>query len=39
LSGYLSDGLAGVRTGLEVSVAILFASATLIAFQREQRNA
>jgi predicted MFS family arabinose efflux permease len=35
LSGYLSDGPAGVRLGLAVSVAILAASATVIAFQRE----
>jgi predicted MFS family arabinose efflux permease len=35
LSGYLSDGPAGVRLGLEVSVAILIASAAVIAFQRE----
>jgi predicted MFS family arabinose efflux permease len=36
LSGYLSDGPDGVRSGLEVSVAILVASAALIAFQRER---
>jgi predicted MFS family arabinose efflux permease len=36
LSGYLSDGPAGVRTGLEVSVAILLASAVVISFQRER---
>ena len=36
LSGYLSDGPDGVRSGLECSVAILVASATLIAFQRER---
>jgi predicted MFS family arabinose efflux permease len=36
LSGYLSDGPTGVRLGLKVSVAILAASATLIAFQRER---
>lgn len=36
LSGYLSDGPAGVRTGLQVSAAILFASAVVIAFQRER---
>jgi predicted MFS family arabinose efflux permease len=35
LSGYLSDGPSGVRLGLDVSVAILIASATVIAFQRE----
>jgi predicted MFS family arabinose efflux permease len=35
LSGYLSDGPAGVRLGLAVSVAILAASASVIAFQRE----
>jgi predicted MFS family arabinose efflux permease len=39
LSGYLSDGPTGVRLGLKVSVAILVASATLIAFQRERRDA
>ena len=37
LSGYLSDGPQGVRTGLEVSAAILVASAAVIAFQRERR--
>ncbi len=37
LSGYLSDGPEGVRTGLQVSAAILVASALLIAFQREPR--
>jgi predicted MFS family arabinose efflux permease len=36
LSGYLSDGPEGVRTGLQVSVAILLASAVVIAFQRER---
>jgi predicted MFS family arabinose efflux permease len=36
LSGYLSDGPEGVRTGLLVSVAVLFASAVVIAFQRER---
>ena len=36
LSGYLSDGPAGVRTGLQVSAAVLFASAVVIAFQRER---
>ena len=36
LSGYLSDGPEGVRTGLEVSAAILLASAMVIAFQRER---
>jgi predicted MFS family arabinose efflux permease len=36
LSGYLSDGPQGVRLGLEVSVAILIASAALIVFQRER---
>jgi predicted MFS family arabinose efflux permease len=36
LSGYLSDGPAGVRTGLEVSAAILLLSALVIAFQRER---
>jgi predicted MFS family arabinose efflux permease len=36
LSGYLSDGPAGVRTGLEVSAVILLASAVVIAFQRER---
>jgi predicted MFS family arabinose efflux permease len=35
LSGYLSDGPAGVRLGLGVSVAILITSAAVIAFQRE----
>ncbi|HEX3913065.1 MAG TPA: YbfB/YjiJ family MFS transporter [Steroidobacteraceae bacterium] len=35
LSGYLSDGPHGVRTGLQVSVAVLLAAAVLIAFQRE----
>lgn len=39
LSGYLSDGPDGVRTGLEVSAAILLASCVLIAFQRERRGA
>ena len=37
LSGYLSDGPEGVRIGLEVSAAILVASAVVIAFQRERR--
>ena len=36
LSGYLSDGPEGVRTGLEVSATILLASALVIAFQRER---
>jgi predicted MFS family arabinose efflux permease len=36
LSGYLSDGPAGVRMGLQVSVAILLGSAAVIAFQRER---
>lgn len=36
LSGYLSDGPDGVRTGLEVSAVILLASAFVIAFQRER---
>lgn len=36
LSGYLSDGTQGVRTGLAVSTAILLASALAIAFQRER---
>jgi predicted MFS family arabinose efflux permease len=36
LSGYLSDGPNGVRTGLEVSAAILLASAVVIVFQRER---
>ncbi len=36
LSGYLSDGPEGVRTGLEVSAAILLVSAVVIAFQRER---
>jgi predicted MFS family arabinose efflux permease len=36
LSGYLSDGAAGVRTGLAVSAAILLASTVVIAFQRER---
>ena len=36
LSGYLSDGPDGVRTGLEVSAAILLASAVVTAFQRER---
>jgi predicted MFS family arabinose efflux permease len=38
LSGYLSDGPNGVRRGLEVSAAILLASAVVIAFQRERAN-
>jgi predicted MFS family arabinose efflux permease len=38
LSGYLSDGPNGVRAGLEVSAAILMASAVVIAFQRELRG-
>jgi predicted MFS family arabinose efflux permease len=37
LSGYLSDGPEGVRVGLQVSAAILVASALVIAFQRERR--
>jgi predicted MFS family arabinose efflux permease len=36
LSGYLSDGPEGVRTGLEVSALILLASAVVIAFQSER---
>jgi predicted MFS family arabinose efflux permease len=36
LSGYLSDGPEGVRTGLEVSAAILLTSAVVIVFQRER---
>jgi predicted MFS family arabinose efflux permease len=36
LSGYLSDGPEGVRAGLKLSVAILLASAVVIAFQRER---
>ena len=36
LSGYLSDGPEGVRTGLEVSAAILLVSGVVIAFQRER---
>jgi predicted MFS family arabinose efflux permease len=36
LSGYLSDGPDGVRTGLQVSAAILLASAVVTAFQRER---
>ncbi|HEY2463994.1 MAG TPA: YbfB/YjiJ family MFS transporter [Steroidobacteraceae bacterium] len=36
LSGYLSDGPEGVRTGLRVSVAILLAAAAVSAFQRER---
>ena len=36
LSGHLSDGPEGVRTGLQVSAAVLFASAVVIAFQRER---
>jgi len=39
LSGYLSDGPNGVRRGLEVSAAILLASAVVIVFQREERAA
>jgi predicted MFS family arabinose efflux permease len=39
LSGYLSDGPEGVRTGLQVSAAVLFASAVVIAFQRERSAA
>jgi predicted MFS family arabinose efflux permease len=35
LSGYLSDGPNGVRLGLQLSVAILMASALIIAMQRE----
>jgi predicted MFS family arabinose efflux permease len=35
LSGYLSDGPNGVRLGLELSVAILMASAFIIAMQPE----
>jgi predicted MFS family arabinose efflux permease len=38
LSGYLSDGPDGVRTGLKVSAAVLFASAVVIVFQRERRG-
>jgi predicted MFS family arabinose efflux permease len=37
LSGYLSDGPEGVRLGLQVSAAILVASAVVIAFQPERR--
>jgi hypothetical protein len=37
LSGHLSDGPEGVRSGLQVSAAILVASAIVIAFQRERR--
>lgn len=36
LRGYLSDGPEGVRTGLQVSAAVLLASAAVIAFQRER---
>jgi predicted MFS family arabinose efflux permease len=36
LSGYLSDGAEGVRAGLQVSAAVLLASALVIAFQRER---
>jgi predicted MFS family arabinose efflux permease len=36
LSGYLSDGPEGVRTGLNVSAAVLLASAVVIAFQCER---
>lgn len=36
LNGYLADGPAGVRTGLQVSVAILLASAAVIVLQRER---
>lgn len=38
LSGYLSDGPEGVRTGLKVSVAVLLAAALVIGFQRERRG-
>jgi predicted MFS family arabinose efflux permease len=36
LSGYVSDGPQGVRTGLQVSAAVLLVSAVVVAFQRER---